>query len=78
MYIRMERKGEGLENLFILGTRHLTQGKVVFYSFISESNSVTCINRALRREGKGKTMVAEANLVIQPFAFVWHLFSLNN
>lgn len=54
MFMIMEGKGEGLKNLFILGTRLLTQGKVVFYSFISESNNVTCINRALRREGKEK------------------------
>lgn len=77
-YGRLEIKVEGLKNLFILGSVLLTQGNVLFYAFISESNNVTCINHALRREGKGKTMVAEANLVIQPFAFVWHLFSLNN
>lgn len=46
--------------------------------FFPEYNNVTCINCALRREGKEKTMEAEANLVIQPFAFVWYLFSLNN
>lgn len=82
MHLRLEVKGEGLKNLFILGSillTHGTHGKLVFYAFFfPEYNNVTCINCALRREGKEKTMEAEANLVIQPFAFVWYLFSLNN
>lgn len=79
MYLKLEVKGEGLKNLFILGSVLLTKGKLVFYAFFfPEYNNVPCINCALRREGNGKTMEAEANLVIQPFAFIWHLFSPNN